>query len=110
MIQTFSDRFELVDSMNHLVAFNYGDRSKHTDEFVVFWLPRAKLLFESSLGWYRAADGELRASGGVAPLLAWADEQKLDVTRVVQSWPMRGNVAELSRSQLDSLVHAPTPR
>jgi hypothetical protein len=105
-LQTFSDRFELADSMNQLVAFNYGMRSDHTDEFVVFWLPRAKLLFEASLGWYRAADGNLRASRLTSPLLAWADEQKLDVARVVQSWPMRGNAPELSRAELDSLVQS----
>jgi hypothetical protein len=106
-IQTFSDRFELADSTNELVAFNYGERSQHTDEFVVFWLPRAKLLFESSLGWYRAADGKSRVSARTAPLLAWADEQKLDVRRVVQSWPMRGAAPEFSRTELDSLIHAP---
>jgi glyoxylase-like metal-dependent hydrolase (beta-lactamase superfamily II) len=105
-LQTFSDRFELADSMNQLVAFNYGMRSDHTDEFVVFWLPRAKLLFEASLGWYRAADGNLRASRLTSPLLAWADEHKLDVARVVQSWPMRGNAPELSRAELDSLVQS----
>ena len=106
-IRTFSDRFELADSTNQLVAFNYGTRSQHTDEFVVFWLPRAKILFESSLGWVRTADGKLRASSRTAPLLAWADEQKLEVDRVVQSWPMRGNAPELSRAELDSLIHAP---
>ena len=105
-IQTFSDRFDLADSLNQLVAFNYGDRSQHTDEFVVFWLPRARILFESSLGWYRATDGGLRAGGGAAPLLVWADEQKLGVDRIVQSWPMRGNAAEVSRVELDSLVYA----
>ena len=104
-IRTFSDRFELADSTNQLVALAY-DRSQHTDEFVVFWFPRAKLLFESSLGWVRAADGKLRASGRTAPLLAWIDEQKLDVDRIVQSWPMRGNAPVLSRAELDSLVLA----
>jgi hypothetical protein len=103
-LEAFSNRFELADSTNRLVAFNYGDRSQHTDEFVVFWLPRAKLLFEASLGWYRGVDGRLHASRVTAPLLAWADEQKLDVARVVQSWPMRGNAPELSRAELDSLI------
>jgi hypothetical protein len=103
-IQTFTDRFELADSTNQLVALNYGTRSEHTDEFVVFWLPRAKLLFESSLGWVRAADGRIRISSRMAPLLAWADGRKVAVGRVVQSWPMRGNAPELSRAELDSLI------
>jgi hypothetical protein len=105
-IRTFPERFELADSANQLVALNYGDRSQHTDEFVVFWFPRAKLLFETELGWVRAVDGKPRAIRRAAPLLAWLDEQKLDVDRIVQSWPMRGNASELSRAELDSLVQA----
>ncbi len=105
-IRTFSDRIELADSTNQLVALNYGDRSQHTDEFVVFWFPRAKLLFETELGWLRTDDGKLRAIRRAGPLLAWLEEQKMDVERFVQSWPMRGNAAELSRAELASLVHA----
>ena len=105
-IQTFPARFELADSTNQLVALNYGDRSQHTDEFVVFWFPRARLLFETELGWVRAADGKLRAIRRAAPLLAWLDDQKLGVDRIVQSWPMRGNAPEVSRAGLDSLVQA----
>ena len=104
-IQTFADRFELADSTNRLVAINYGKRSQHTDEFVVFWFPRAKLLFEAELGWVRAA-GKLRASRRAAPLLTWLKEQKLDVDRIVQSWPMRGNEASQTRSELEALVNA----
>jgi glyoxylase-like metal-dependent hydrolase (beta-lactamase superfamily II) len=104
-VVTFVDRYELSDSTNRLVAINYGERSKHTDEFVVFWLPRQKVLFEASLGWVRV-NGALRVSGGVKPLLAWLDEQKMDVDRVVQSWPMRDNEAVVTRARLDSLVQA----
>ena len=104
-IRTFADRLELADSTNQLVAINYGELSQHTDEFVVFWFPRAKLLFESELGWVRV-DGKLRASRRAAPLLAWLTEQKLDVARIVQSWPMRGNEASQTRSELEALVNA----
>ncbi len=107
-IRTFADRFELADSTNRLVAINYGERSEHTDEFVVFWFPRAKLLFEAELGWVRA-DGKLRASRRAAPLLAWLKEQKLDVDRIVQSWPMRGNEASQTRPELEALVNAAKP-
>jgi hypothetical protein len=104
-ILTFPDSTELADSTNQLVALNYGNRSQHTDEFVVFWFPRAKLLFETELGWVRD-DGKLRAIRRAGPLLAWLADQKMDVQRFVQSWPMRGNAAELSRAELDSLVQA----
>lgn len=104
-VQTFQDRYELADSTNQLIALNYGDRSQHTDEFVVFYFPRAKLLFESELGWVRV-DGKLRAARRAATLLPWIAEQKLDVERIVQSWPMLDNDAEVSRAKLEELVAA----
>ena len=104
-IRTFADRFELADSTNRLVAINYGGRSKHTDEFVVFWFPRAKLLFETELGWVRV-NGKLRASRRAAPLLAWLKVQKMDVDRIVQSWPMSGNEGVQTRTELEALVSA----
>jgi phage terminase large subunit-like protein len=104
-IRTFQDRIELADSTNQLIAINYGERSQHTDEFAVFWFPRAKLLFEAELGWVRV-DGKLRASRRAAALLPWLKEQKLDVERFVQSWPMREEEASLTRTDLEALVQA----
>jgi hypothetical protein len=104
-IRTFQDRIELADSTNQLIAINYGERSQHTDEFAVFWFPRAKLLFEAELGWVRV-DGKLRASRRATALLPWLKEQKLDVDRIVQSWPMRENEASLTRTELEALVQA----
>jgi hypothetical protein len=105
-LQTFSDRYELSDASNEIVAINYGSRSNHTDDFVVFWLPRSRVLFETELGWVMAGD-KVRASRRAAPLLQWIDEQHLDVQRLVQSWPMRGNVPTMSRAELAALVNPP---
>lgn len=106
MVRTFDDRIELADSTNQLVAINFGERSNHTDEFVVFWFPRAKLLFEAELGWINSADGKLRPTRRAATLLPWLAEQKLDVERLVQSWPMKGEEREVSRAKLEELVQA----
>lgn len=100
---TFADRHEISDATNQLVAFNYGPRSDHTDEFVLFWFPRQKLLFETEQGWVGSGD-QLRAGRRAKNLLAWIAEQKLDVERFVQGWPMRDTAAILTRAELDSLV------
>jgi hypothetical protein len=87
------------------VAVNIGDRSQHTAEFVVFWLPQARSLFETEQGWV-TVNGTVRASRRAAKLLATLDEEHLDVDRLVQSWPMRGNQAEMSRADLAAMVEA----
>lgn len=102
-VRTFADRIEFADAANQLIAINYGERSNHTDEFVVFWLPRAKLLFEAELGWV-TVDGALRASRRAVTLLPWIAEQKLDVERLIQSWPMRGEPAEVPLAKLEGLI------
>jgi hypothetical protein len=104
-LQTFDKRYELSDPTNRVVAVNIGDRSQHTAEFVVFWLPQARLLFETEQGWV-TVDGTLRASRRAAKLLETLDEEHLDVDRLVQSWPMRGNRAEMSRAELTAMIEA----
>ena len=99
----FPTRIELTDRTNQIVALNIGKRSQHTDEFVLFWLPRHKILFEAEQGWV-TVDGVLRASRRAATLLDILEEQKWDVEKVVQSWPMKGDRAEVSLVELRGLV------
>ena len=104
-LQTFASRFEIADSTNRLVAVNIGVRSDHTDEFVIFWLPRQRLLFQSEQGWV-TVDGKVRASRRAERFVKTLDEEKIVADRLVQSWPMRGNRAEVARAELDSLIAA----
>ena len=99
----FPARIELSDSTNRLVAINIGKRSDHTDEFTLFWLPRQRLLFEAEQGWV-TVNGTLRASRRAPTLLQILTQEGLDVDRFVQSWPMRGDRAEVSMSELKELV------
>lgn len=102
-MQTFAKRFELADSTNRLVAVNIGPRSDHTNEFAVFWFPRQRLLFETEQGWV-TVDGKTRASRRAERFLKALDDEGIAADRIVQSWPMRGNPAMLTRVELDSLV------
>jgi hypothetical protein len=102
-LETFDKRFELADSTNRLVAVNIGARSDHTDEFVIFWLPRAGLVFETEQGWF-TSNGELSASRRAEGFLRTLDDEKIAADRFVQSWPMRGTEGELTRARLEELI------
>ena len=102
-IRTFTERFEIGDSTNQLIAINYGPRSLHTDEFAIFWLPRQKILFEAELGW-AGSEGALRAGRRASALLGYLSDQHLDAETIVQSWPMRGIDGTLTRARLEELV------
>lgn len=102
-LQTFTGRFELADKANRLVAVDIGERSTHTDEFVVFWLPQQSLVFETEQGWV-TVDGKLRAARRAEGFLKVLADEGIAADWLVQSWPMRGNRAEVSRAELEELV------
>ncbi len=101
--QTFRNRFELADSTNRLIAIDIGERSTHTDEFVIFYLPKQKLLFEAEQGWV-TVEGKLRAARRAEGFLKILADEGVDAERQVQCWPMQGNKAEVSLSELEALV------
>jgi hypothetical protein len=102
-ITTFEGRFRLADGTNELVALNIGERSQHTDDFLVFWFPRQRILFETEQGWF-SRDGKTVASRRAAMLLQVLDDEKLDVERIVQSWPFEDTDAVMTRARLVKLV------
>jgi hypothetical protein len=90
VIETFIDQRTFRDAANELVAIDIGPDSHHTDEYVVFWLPRQQLLFEGDLGWFPGPAGP-RAGGVRARGLVHAiDTRQLPVVKLVQSWPTAG--------------------
>ena len=105
-VRVFSKRIELGDSTNQLVGIDIGERSDHTAEFTIFWLPKQKVVFESEQGWM-GVDGKARAIRRTKKFLATLEEEKVVPDRVVQSWPMEGAPVSLTRAELDSLVVVP---
>lgn len=96
-------RWSRADKTNEVVALDIGPSTHHTDHYLVYWLPRANLLFEGDLGWLPGAGGivatrrtkgmiEALGAAGIAPLM------------VVQSRPIEGAAASLSYLQLRALA------
>ena len=98
-------RWRHADASNELVALDIGPKSNHTDHYLVFWLPRQRLLFEGDLG-FVTVDGTLRASRRAQGLLQAVDAAKFAPQTVVQSWPVNGNAASVTYAQLRALVAA----
>ena len=98
-------RWRHADALNEVVVIDIGAKSHHTDAYSVFWLPRAKLLFEGDLGWF-ASPGGVRASTRAAGLLAAIDEAKIAPARVVQSWTPGATAPALPLRELRALVAA----
>jgi glyoxylase-like metal-dependent hydrolase (beta-lactamase superfamily II) len=104
-ILEFKSTFAIDDELNRLEAIDIGARSLHTDEYVVFYFPRAKLVIEGDLGWFAGKDGKLRAGGRANGLLAAIDERGLAVTTLAQAWPMRNSPTVLPLGELRALAN-----
>jgi hypothetical protein len=72
-----------------LDAIDIGEASQHTAEYVVFYLPGARVLLEGDLGWFTRDDGTPRVGGRAAGLLAALDARGLAIDTMVQTWPVR---------------------
>jgi glyoxylase-like metal-dependent hydrolase (beta-lactamase superfamily II) len=106
-IEPFTGNIELRDDRGAVIeAIDIGKESNHTDEYVVFYLPRHKLLFQGDLGWYAEPNGPIRASRRAPGLLRVIAARGLVVDTLVQSWPVMGTKQQLTLSELEAAVRA----
>ncbi len=107
LVEEFRGSWAIEDATNRLEAHDIGAASEHTDEYVVFYLPRAGLLFEGDLGFFAGPGGGLRAGRRARGLLEAIEAKGLRVERLVQSWPLGGLPASLGFADWKALVRPP---
>jgi glyoxylase-like metal-dependent hydrolase (beta-lactamase superfamily II) len=82
------DSLTLSDGSFEMKIFFIGKKSEHTNDYLVYYFPKEKMLFEDDLVWI-ARTGDIRkASGRQAGLYNAVKELRLDVKTIVQSWPV----------------------
>ncbi|UOQ51689.1 hypothetical protein [Hymenobacter cellulosivorans] len=65
-----------------------GQQSAHTNDYLIYYFPSEKLLFEDDLVWIKREGGPRKASARQAGLYQALQALKLPVETVVQSWPV----------------------
>jgi hypothetical protein len=105
-IETFSEGRRFADAANELDAFLLAGGGPHGGEAVVFWLPRARLLFVGELGAAHAADGSRPAGPEAAALRELVKARTLDVERLLPALPEKGATGPIP---FDSWVRSLSP-
>ncbi len=77
---------ELKDSSSAVVMLDIGQQSMHTEEYLIFYFPKSKILFQGDLG-YVQPSGTLRIMGRASGMVAAAKQQGWDIATIIQSWP-----------------------
>ncbi|MBL8751677.1 MAG: hypothetical protein JNK15_00135 [Planctomycetes bacterium] len=91
-VEPFAGQWRHADAANELLAVDIGADSEHTDEYVVFVLPRQRLLFQGDLGWFVRGDATQAGGDRARGLLRAIDARQLPIDTLVQGWPTVGRV------------------
>lgn len=66
-----------------------GSKSQHTNDYLIYYFPTQKVLFEDDLAWVPRQGEIKKASARQAGLYQAVRELGLDVKTVLQSWPVK---------------------
>jgi hypothetical protein len=95
-IETFSEGRRFSDMRNEMQALRVARAPESGGDSVVFWLPRARLLYGAGLGFTCAPDGTLVGRPDGRALLDFVRAQKLDVARLLEAQPENGDTGPVA--------------
>lgn len=88
-IVSIKDSLKISDGNYQMIVYFIGQKSQHTKDYLIYYFPKEKLLFEDDLVWI-AKEGEMKKAGGrQAGLYNAIMDLRLNVETIVQSWPVR---------------------
>ncbi len=78
----------IADSNFEMQIIHIGEMSKHTDDYLVYYFPKYKLLFEDDLVWIKKAGDTKPAGERQKGMYDAIKKYGLDVETIIQSWPI----------------------
>lgn len=82
------DSLTITDGKFEMKIYFIGKKSKHTNDYLIYYFPTEKLLFEDDLIWI-AKEGEIKkANERQVGLYNAIKELGIDIKTIVQSWPV----------------------
>lgn len=88
-IELIQDKLIFSDTKNELQIYFIGSKSAHTDDYLIYYFPREKVLFQDDLVWIKADKEIEKASKRQGGLYRAIVDLKLDVKTILQSWPVK---------------------
>lgn len=85
--QIIKDSLSLGENKTMKIYF-IGEKSAHTKDFLIYYFPNEKLLFQDDLCWIPSEGPITKASARQAGLYNAIKELGLEVDTIIQSWPV----------------------
>jgi hypothetical protein len=83
------DSLTIKDNSVELCIYKIGMESEHTIDYLVYYFPKHKLLFEDDLVWIKKSGAITKASKRQAGLYNAIVKRNLAVDTIIQSWPLK---------------------
>lgn len=87
--EEITDGKTITDGQFEMKILYIGEKSQHTKDYMIYYFPTEKLLFEDDLVWIAREGAMRKASGRQLGLYNAIKELGLDVKTIVQSWPVK---------------------
>jgi hypothetical protein len=88
LLSQFTDSTTITDGTYEMKIYHLGERSEHALDFLLYYFPKERMLFQGELVWIDKDKPLKKASKRQAGLYNFLKELKLDVAQIVQSWPL----------------------
>jgi hypothetical protein len=88
IFEEIKDSLTISDSRTEMVIYFIGEKSEHTKDYLIYYFPEEKLLFQGDLVWI-SKKGEVEKAGNrQAGLYNAIKDLDIKVETIIQSWPV----------------------
>lgn len=89
-IEMLKDSLTITDNTFEMKIYFIGNKSAHTNDYLICYFPKNKMVFQGDLVWIKKEGAVSRANPRQAGLFHAIKELSLEVETVIQSWPIQG--------------------
>jgi hypothetical protein len=88
-IQLINDSLAISDGKFEMKIYFIGEKSAHTNDYLIYYFPKEKLLFQDDLVWMEK-EGEIKKAGErQAGLYNAILDIGIHIDTIIQSWPVK---------------------
>jgi glyoxylase-like metal-dependent hydrolase (beta-lactamase superfamily II) len=88
-VQVINDSLTISDGKFEMKIYFIGENSAHTNDYLIYYFPKEKLLFQDDLVWMEK-EGEIKKAGErQAGLYSTILDLGLHIDTIIQSWPVK---------------------
>ncbi|UBM58607.1 hypothetical protein LAG90_17550 [Marinilongibacter aquaticus] len=89
IFEEIKDSLSLSDSKTEMKIYFIGETSAHTKDYLIYYFPKEKILFEDDLVWIPKSGEIKKASKRQAGLYKAIQDLGIEVETIIQSWPVK---------------------